>query len=231
MRYPAKSKKKAIGLWFAGIFDALNVHNFYLGRIQLGVFKLLLYFASFAAWRSLAESNPALANAALAVNAAVLFWNVVDLVQIIRLPSKEFGKSAQPGLSAFGASHSRLIAACLNDDAHKAMKALAYLDAPLHLAYVAQAAPLNDTKLKAVEKLSDQNLLKKIALDSTDSMVRQAAARKLTDKAALSQVAEQAGYDESLKTCALLALGDEASLLRVLTIKRGYPTIPILSRP
>lgn len=92
VRYPKKKKGLAIGLWFAGVFGFLNIHNFYLGKVAIGVVRLVVYIASMS---MLEQFSSQMQLVAQLVVMGLLVWNIIDFVKIIRTPREEFGKSGQ----------------------------------------------------------------------------------------------------------------------------------------
>lgn len=89
--YPNKKKGLATGLWFAGAFGFLNIHNFYLGKVKIGLIRLVAYFIIVA----IGQNYPQALVISQIFAVGLFAWNIVDLVQIMRLPKDAFGKSGQ----------------------------------------------------------------------------------------------------------------------------------------
>jgi hypothetical protein len=93
--YPNKRKGLAIVLWLLG-FGFLNIHNFYLSRIKIGLLRLVVFIAVEVASRSMSDisaPSPRLLILTSPIIVALLVWNIVDLIKIIGTPKRAFGKS------------------------------------------------------------------------------------------------------------------------------------------
>jgi len=84
------------------------------------------------------------------------------------------------------------------------------------LTRVALVAVSPDVRKAAVGKLTDQSLLAKVALEAEDSDVCEAAVRKLTDQSLLAKVALEA-WDPGVREAAVEKLTDQYPLAKIAT--------------
>ena len=85
---PDKRKGIAVLLWFVGYFGYLNIHNFYLGKVKVGLLKLGIFAAGIAATVITAtagerRSGPSPVTMVLMI--ALMVWNVVEIVRISKM--------------------------------------------------------------------------------------------------------------------------------------------------
>jgi hypothetical protein len=101
--YPGKKKGWAIAWWFLGDFGFFGLHSFYLGKKKAGILKIVALLSTCAIPVIIAKylidagnrpGNPIIILPGLGVT-AIFIWNIVDLVQIIRLPKVAYEAEPQ----------------------------------------------------------------------------------------------------------------------------------------
>ncbi|MDR2625972.1 MAG: hypothetical protein LBC37_06525 [Zoogloeaceae bacterium] len=100
------TKGKAVGLWFAGIFGFLQLHNFYLRKNRLAILRLavLVVFVIVSALTKDASSRLLLAYPLSAIFALLTAWNCSDLANIFDMEKSEFGGGSAEASTA-GTQH------------------------------------------------------------------------------------------------------------------------------
>jgi hypothetical protein len=93
--YPDKRKGVAIALWFVGDFGLFNIHNFYLGKVKMGLFRLAAIFAIVWLRETALLYFPLYERITYLLFLGLFFWSIVDLVLICARPKRDFGKSAK----------------------------------------------------------------------------------------------------------------------------------------
>ena len=97
--YPGKKKGWAIAWWLLGYFGFFGFHSFYLGKKKAGLLKIAALLAigiimgitgKFIEDAGGSGGNPLMILPSSFCALAILIWNIVDLVKIIRLPKVAF---------------------------------------------------------------------------------------------------------------------------------------------
>lgn len=85
--YTGKRKGVAIALWFIGFFGYLNLHNFHLGRMHMGLYRLTAYIAATALFINFPDQYSPAYRVASFVVVFLLIWNFIDLFRLIKAPA------------------------------------------------------------------------------------------------------------------------------------------------